>query len=178
MTASLPLVDVEFITGPLRDRTDLVAGLGGDLTFYRWAANAPKIAEFYWGAFYRDLFFHGALPIRLKELVRLRLAGLTGCSFCSAGDRASAIENGVSEAEVAAAFAGDATVFIDLQEAAAMRVAHAVVTGDPGAAAADLAIFAPKLGVELVVVVGVLAGVGRMLLATGFVPVVCPVPEG
>jgi len=176
VTVSLPLVDVEQITGPLRDRTDLVAGLGGDLTFYRWAANAPEIAEFYWGAFYRDLFFRGELPLRLKELVRLRLAGLTGCAFCSAGDRASAMANGVSESEVDAAFAGDAAAFIDLEEAAALRVAEAVAAGEPGAAA-DLAVFAPKQGVELVIVTGVLAGVGRMLLATGFVPAVCPVRE-
>ncbi len=177
MTVLLPLVDVEQITGPLRDRTDLVAGLGGDLTFYRWAANAPEIAEFYWGAFYRDLFFRGVLPVRLKELVRLRLAGLTGCSFCSAGDRASAMANGVSESEVDAAFAGDAAAFVDLEEKAALRVAEAVAAGEPGVAAADLAMFAPRQGVELVVVAGVLAGVGRMLLATGFVPVVCPVRE-
>lgn len=176
MSEPLPLVEVERITGPLRDRTDLVAGLGGDLAFYRWAANAPGVAEFYWGAFYRDLFFRGSLPVRVKELVRLRLAGLSGCAFCSAGDRASASRHGVLMNEIDAAFTGEVAAFGGL-EAAALRIATAVAEGASGQARDDLALFPPEQGVELVMIAGVLSGVGRMLLATGFVQEVCPVPK-
>lgn len=177
MSPARPLVEVERITGPLRTRTDLVAGLGGDLSFYRWAANAPKVAEFYWGAFYRDLFFRGSLPVRLKELIRLRLAGLTGCAFCSAGDRASALVHGITADEVDAAFAGDADTFADEQERAALHLARAVADGLPaGDVDSLLACFVPEQAVELAMVAGVLAGVGRMLVATGFVPSVCPAP--
>lgn len=177
MTVDLPLVPVDEITGPLRDRTDLVAALGGDLDFYRWAANASQVATFYWGDFYAGLFFGGALPVRIKELVRLRLAGLTGCSFCSVGDRSSARSHGVDDASIDAAFAGSVDTFTDEREIAALQVAAAVAEGDPGAARPLLHCFTPEEAVELVMIAGVLAGVGRMLVATGFVPATCPTPR-
>ncbi len=154
-----------------------MAALDGDLDFYRWAANAPQVAAFYWGDFYGDLFFGGVLPVRIKELVRLRLAALTGCAFCSVGDRSSARSHGVDDASIDAAFVGSVTAFTDEREVAALQIATAVADGDPGRARPLLRCFTPEEGVELVMVAGVLAGVGRMLVATGFVPVVCPAPR-
>lgn len=176
MTDALPLVGIADITGPLRDRVDLVERLGGDLGFYRWAANAPQVTDFYWGDFYQRIFFGGRLPVRLKEIVRLRLAARTGCAFCASGDRASALANGLAAAEVDDAFAGRVDAFADERERAALRVAEAVADADPCAAQADLARLPAEEGVELAMVAGVLAGVGRMLLAAGFVPTSCPAP--
>lgn len=178
MNLDRPLVPIDDISGPLRGRVDLVAGLGGDLSFYRWAANALDVADFYWGDFYRDLFFRGVLPVRTKELVRLRLAGISGCAFCSAGDRASALQHGVNEAEIDAAFTGRVIESFDEHERAALTVATAVAAGTSGACEELLTLFMPAEAVELVVVAGVLAGIGRMLAAIGFLDARCAVPEG
>ena len=32
-----------------------------------------------WNAFYANILVDGAVPVRLKEIVRLRIAGLNGC---------------------------------------------------------------------------------------------------
>ena len=106
--------------GPLlRHKIEQIDTLGGDTRFFRFAAHAPHIVELYWGHFYRDVFFKGVLPVRLKEIARLRLAALNGCSFCQVGDRQSALAHGVTEAEVDALFAhGQSPTFSPAEQAA------------------------------------------------------------
>lgn len=41
---------------------------------------APEIEEFYLDHFYRRLFYAGRLPVRTKELVRLKLSNLHACA--------------------------------------------------------------------------------------------------
>jgi hypothetical protein len=41
---------------------------------------APHMREWYLEGFYKRVFFEGQLPVRLKELVRLRLSLLHGCA--------------------------------------------------------------------------------------------------
>jgi hypothetical protein len=41
---------------------------------------APHMREWYLEGFYQRVFFAGRLPVRLKELVRLRLSLLHGCA--------------------------------------------------------------------------------------------------
>ncbi len=179
----LPLVPIDEIDGPLRDRTDLVSALGGDTAFYQFAANSPSTAEFYWGHFYRDLFFRGTLPVRLKELVRLRLAALNGCAFCSVGDRASAIAHGVTEIEVDAAFEypRHRGILQDPREVAALDAATTMAAREAAAPhqllGSLLSEFTAAEAVELLIVIGILLGVGIALVETGFVQRTCPVPS-
>lgn len=179
---TFPQVPVEQIPEPLRSRAVMVRDLGGDTGFFQFAAHSPEVAEFYWGKFYRDLFFAGRLPVRLKELVRLRLAGLNGCSFCQVGDIASARRHGVTDEEVEAVFALRDDAFPP-RERAALRAATAMSNVDPDSEVDDqtkrelVALFEPAELVELFVVIGVLTGMARMLTAAGFTPRVCPVPS-
>lgn len=178
---TFPQVPVERIPEPLRSRAEMVRDLGGDTRFFQFAAHSPEVAEFYWGKFYRDLFFAGRLPVRLKELVRLRLAGLNGCSFCQVGDIASAKRHGVSDAEVEAVFALRDDAFPP-RERAALRAATAMSNVDPNDEVDEqtrrelVDLFEPAELVELLVVVGVLTGMARMLTATGFTERTCPTP--
>ena len=62
----------------------------GDATFIEVSGNAPDSLRWYLQSFYQDRFYNSALPRRVLELVRLRLANLHGCAFCNKGDRAQA----------------------------------------------------------------------------------------
>lgn len=52
-----------------------------DTLFLEVLANAPHMASWYFDSFYDDIFFGGTVPVRIKELVRLRLSLLHGCAF-------------------------------------------------------------------------------------------------
>lgn len=176
-----PQVPLERITPALRQKIETIDALGGDTRFFRFAAQAPHIVELYWGHFYRDVFFQGVLPVRLKEIARLRLAALNGCSFCQVGDRQSAIANGVAEAEVDALFAdGQAASFSPAEQAAA-DAATCLSNFDPDgtldAALLDRlhAAFEPAQLMELLTVIGLLTGMARMLLGAGFISRTCAI---
>lgn len=174
-------VPIDEIGEPLRSKVRTIEDLGGDSGFHRFAAHAPEIAEFYWGHFYRDVFFAGRLPVRLKELVRLRLAALNGCPFCQAGDAASARQHGISQEEVDAVFAIRDDGFPPA-ERAALKVATRMANVEPDDLLTEenkaqlTAHFDQAQLVELMVVMAVLTGMGRMLAVAGFIERSCPVP--
>jgi len=179
---SFPQVPVSEVSEPLRTKIETVSSLGGDPRFFQFAAHAPHIVEFYWGQFYRGVFFAGILPVRLKEIARLRLAGLNGCSFCQVGDRASAASNGVTEEEIDALFDdGQCPSFAPAEQAAA-DAATRMSNFDPEGVLDEQTLerlhtlFEPDELVELLTVIGILTGMARMLLATGFITRSCPVP--
>lgn len=175
------MLPVEQIGSPLREKIATIAGLGGDTRFFRFAANAPHVAQLYWVQFYQDVFFQGLLPVRVKEIARLRLAALNGCSFCQVGDRASAIANGVAEKEVDALFGdGQAPSFSAAEQAAAdaaTRMSNFDSEGvlDEALKARLVECFAPDELVELFAVIGILTGMARMLLAAGFITRTCEI---
>ena len=168
--------------GPLlRHKIEQIDTLGGDTRFFRFAAHAPHIVELYWGHFYRDVFFKGVLPVRLKEIARLRLAALNGCSFCQVGDRQSALAHGVTEAEVDALFAhGQSPTFPPAEQAAAdtaSRLSNFDAEGvlDEALLARLQREYQPDALMELLTTIGILTGMARMLLGAGFISRVCPV---
>jgi len=179
---SLPLVPVDSLSGPFREKVDGVVALGGDTSFFQFAANAPDLVSFYWGDFYQGAFFAGRVPRRLKQLVRLRLAGHSGCGFCQVGDAESARLDGVTQAEIDAVLRLDVNGF-DATEMAVLRLAdHIAATTPPMPVGDDLmasltAALDPEQLVELFMVAAVLNGMGRMLVATGFIPATCEVPS-
>jgi AhpD family alkylhydroperoxidase len=179
MTHFVPM-PVDEIGEPLRTKVRTIQQVGGDSGFHQFAAHAPEMAEFYWGHFYRDVFFAGRLPVRLKELVRLRLAGLNGCPFCQAGDAASAQQHGISQDEIDAVFAMRDDGFPPA-ERAALEAATRMANVEPDDLLteenkADLAAhFDQAELVELMMVMAVLTGMGRMLAVAGFIERSCPV---
>lgn len=177
-------VPIDQITPALRQKIETINALGGDTRFFRFAAHAPHIVELYWGHFYRDVFFKGLLAVRLKEIARLRLAALNGCSFCQVGDRQSAIEHGVTEAEVDALFAdGQASTFSAAEQAAA-DAASRLSNFDPEGTLDEAllrrlhAAFEPAELMELLTVIGLLTGMARMLLGAGFITRTCAIDSG
>lgn len=181
---NFPLLPVEQIASPLREKIGTIEALGGDTRFFRFAAHAPHVVQLYWVQFYQDVFFKGLLPVRLKEIARLRLAALNGCSFCQVGDKASAIANGVTEDEVEALF-GDAQFpsFSAAEQAAAdaaTRMSNFDAEGvlDEGLKARLVQYFEPDELVELFAIIGILTGMARMLLAAGFITRTCEVRSG
>ena len=179
-----PLLPVGKIGSPLREKIATIESLGGDTRFFQFAAHAPHVVQLYWVQFYQDVFFKGLLPVRLKEIARLRLAALNGCSFCQVGDRASAIANGVSEGEVDALFAnGQSPSFSAAEQAtadAATRMSNFDSEGvlDDELKARLVRCFEPDELVELFAVIGILTGMARMLLATGFITRTCELRPG
>ncbi|MBO9514768.1 MAG: carboxymuconolactone decarboxylase family protein [Variovorax sp.] len=181
---NFPLLPIDRIGSPLRHKIETVEALGGDTRFFRFAANAPHIVRLYWVQFYEEVFFKGVLPVRLKEIARLRLAALNGCSFCQVGDRASALAHGVSEQEVEALFGDGQSASFSQAEQAAADAASRMSNFDPeGVLGEDLRqtlqrCFQPAELVELLAVIGILTGMARMLLASGFITRTCEVrPE-
>jgi len=178
-TMMYPMLAVGQIGPPLREKIATIAALGGDTRFFQFAAQAPHIVELYWVQFYQDVFFKGVLPVRLKEIVRLRLAALNGCSFCQVGDRASAIANGVTPAEVDALFGdGQSSSFSAAEQAAADAATR--MSNFDSQAVLDEALQARLTQhlsavelVELFTVIGILTGMARMLLAAGFISQTC-----
>ncbi len=180
-TMEFPTLAADQIGSPLREKIATIESLGGDTRFFRFAAHAPHVVQLYWVQFYQDVFFRGLLPVRLKEIARLRLAALNGCSFCQVGDRASAIANGVTEAEVDALFAdGQCASFSAAEQAAAdtatcMSNFDSEGTVDAALKARLMQHFAPDELVELFAVIGILTGMARMLLAAGFIRRTCEI---
>lgn len=65
--------------------------------------HAPDIFDWYINSFYEQLFYGGNVPVKYKELGRLRLSEVHGCKSCNKGNRIDAKDAGL----------GDKTLFIN-----------------------------------------------------------------
>lgn len=63
-----------------RDKIDASIELLGDARLLQVLANAPHVTSWFFDSFYAQIFFAGIVPVRIKELVRLRLSQLHGCA--------------------------------------------------------------------------------------------------
>lgn len=178
---ALRQVPLDELPEDFRRKVEKVIRLTGDAKFHRVAANAPQLVDFYWRTFYGQVFFKGAVDVRTKELVRLRLAGLHGCAFCQAGDAASAREHGVADEEVAAVWRLDDDGFSPAEQAAlqpATVLSNARPDGvvDDALKAALESHYTDEQHVELLFVIGVLTGMAKMLAGMGFTSTDCELP--
>jgi hypothetical protein len=53
----------------------------GEADFIEAGAHAPELVDWYFNSFYKQVFYEGRLPVRVKELLRLRLSKLHGCHY-------------------------------------------------------------------------------------------------
>ena len=171
-----PLHEVpdEELAGKAAEKMRRVREAGVDASFLRVLGSAPQVTEFYYGAFYEGLFFEGTVPLRLKELARLRLAGVHGCVPCQSLDVRSALSHGVSQAEIDAVWSRDASSFGE-PERSVLELADLISFASPQDVASDDLVsrlqrhLTEEQIVELSMVCAVLSGAARMLLTLGLV---------
>jgi AhpD family alkylhydroperoxidase len=181
----LPLVHRDRLPGALRAQVTRLESLDADTTFHRFVAHSTPAATFYWEDFYQRLFYGGTVPVRTKEVVRLALAALSGCTFCRAGDIDAARRQGLSDAEIDGLLSLDPSPLPERDQVAAdLAMRLSPFAEERPMREADWARlrthFSDEEVAELLLVTSVLAGVGRMLSTTGFIPRYCevPTPEG
>lgn len=78
---ALRRVSREEMSESMRDLFDTSLAVAGDAHFLEVGANAPHMLNWYFDTFYQQIFFAGLVPVRIKELVRLRLSTLHGCAY-------------------------------------------------------------------------------------------------
>lgn len=109
----------------------------GEAVFIEVAGNAPELFDWY-SEFYQRVFYGGRVPVRLKELVRLRLSTIHGCAYCNRGNREDARRAGLTSEQIAAIDDPASPVF-DESERAVLQLAGRVSLAHPeGVLDADL----------------------------------------
>ena len=156
----------------------------GDATLIEAFGNAPEIFEWYAG-FYRQLFYGGRVPARIKELLRYRLSTRHGCRHCNLGNRLDALDAGISEAELNAIAADELDGFPAAERAVLHFAERMALTCPDGHVDAELhaqlrAHFDDGAIVELGVVAAVLSGMAKFLFAYDLVEreTNCPIGRG
>jgi AhpD family alkylhydroperoxidase len=138
-TPLLPRVPAEMLNEAMRASRERALALRGDATFIEVAANAPHMFDWY-ARFYAEVFYGGRVPVRFKELVRLRLSTLHGCAFCNKGNRVDAARAGFTDAQLRAIDAPESAVWSE-EERAILEVAARMSLQQPGASL-DAALYA------------------------------------
>jgi uncharacterized peroxidase-related enzyme len=122
----VPLIDRTTATGTTRELLDAVHGaFGSTPAMFRATANSPAALQAMWG-FFGALGANGGgtLGAKLGEQIAVAVAERNGCHYCLAAHTLLGRKAGATEAEMAAAQAGEAT---DARTAAALRLALALV---------------------------------------------------
>ncbi len=141
--------------------------LTGDASIIEVFANSPKVAEFFFDNFYQGLFFNGDVPLRYKELLRLRLSKVHGCWFCNRNNEAGAKAAGFTDTQIQA-IGGDADApFTDAERAVLGLADQLALTNMGGALTPELyaalkAQFTDADIVELSMVGAILGGLNKM----------------
>ncbi|MEZ5486250.1 MAG: carboxymuconolactone decarboxylase family protein [Steroidobacteraceae bacterium] len=125
----LPRIERDALPPAMQASYDRALAIRGDATFIQVAAHAPELFTWY-GEFYQRVFHGGRVPLRIKELVRLRLSTVHGCAFCNRGNRLDAREAGLSEAQLRAIDDPESSLW-DPAERAALRLAGQMTLTNP-----------------------------------------------
>ena len=144
--------------------------LRGDAAFFEVFGNNPALYEWYTGSFYQEVFHGGAVPRRIKELVRLRLSNVHGCRFCNQGNRADALASGLTQAEIDDLSDYENAPFSAAEKAALRLADQMLLTNPDGALSKSLyddlrKHFSDGELLELGLVMAVLSGMAKFLFA-------------
>jgi AhpD family alkylhydroperoxidase len=101
----------------------------GEAVFIEAAGNAPELYDWY-AEFYQRVFYGGRVPVRHKELARLKLSTLHGCAYCNRGNREDARRAGLSLEQITAIDDPDSAVFSEA-ERDVLRLAERVSLAHP-----------------------------------------------
>lgn len=126
----LPRLPREALPEKLQAAHDRALALRGDATFIQVAGHAPQLFDWY-SRFYSEVFYGGRVPVRFKELLRLRLSTLHGCAFCNKGNRVDAAAAGITAEQLRAIDDPAAPVWND-EERAVLDIASRMSLLQPG----------------------------------------------
>ena len=170
----------------LQEVYDLAAERVGDTTFIEAGAHAPEVLQWYFDSFYGQIFYGGRVEVRVKEIVRLRLAKTHGCAFCNKWDTVDALDAGIEQEVIDAIVPYPAEVDptrFDDRELMAIRYADQMVLQnmhghlDPELYAGLRRHFDDAEIIELGFAMAVLTGMAKFLFIADLVPTEanCPV---
>jgi len=142
--------------------------LTGDAFFLKVLGSNSKVSEVYYEEFYKKIFYKGTVDIKTKEIIRLRLAGISGCRYCISIDEHSALQNGVSEEEIFNAKSNKIDRFDDSLKNILKLVNHISLSKASERAEKEiieqvLSDYSQEQFVEILFVTAILAGMGNML---------------
>ena len=166
----LARIDPQEMPPTLKAAHEKSMALRGDGTFFEVFAQHPDLYRWYTESFYGEVFHGGLVERRIKELVRLRLSNTHGCRFCNQGNRADAIEAGLSDAEVDALEDFENGPFSE-REKAALRLADQMALTNEGGTLSNALYeelrphFTDAEILELGLLMGILSGVAKFLFA-------------
>lgn len=165
----IPSLPREALAPELQEAHDRALSARGDATFISVMGHAPELFEWY-REFYSRVFYGGRVPVRIKEIVRLRLSTLHGCAFCNRGNRLDAVKAGLDDTQLR--FISDETaVCWSPAERAALRLAATMALTaprghlDPALYAELRSHFDDAQIVELGMTMAVLTGMAKFLFA-------------
>lgn len=154
----------------------------GESTLIEVLAQAPELLAWYYDGFYAEVFFKGRVERRVKEVLRLSLSTIHGCAFCNKGNTKSALDAGVTPAQIDAI--GDiGNPAFDDRDRAVMRLAAEMALPNmqgectPALQAELRRFFSEAEVVELAMVAAVLTGMAKMLFVFDLVSreATCPI---
>ena len=179
---SLPIEDVPPV---LAQHVHNLEAAGVDTAFHRYMAHSHKACDLYWGRFYADFFNQTTVSRRDIEVIRLRLAARSGCTFCRANDVASALACGVAQTAIDSLFESVSNpaeiVVLDDHDRTLAELADSISPFTPIFPMADSLrqalqdMYSDEEIAEVLMVTGILAGIGAMLVAAGFIPLECEI---
>jgi AhpD family alkylhydroperoxidase len=166
---------------------DASVRVGGSGDFIEAGASAPEVLEWYYESFYARVFYGGRVPVRTKEIVRLRLSKTHGCAFCNRMNSPDAIAAGLTQAQVDAIVpwpdAIDESAFSPAEQAALAYADQMVLQNMDGHLSPELYArlrehFDEAEIFELGMTMAVLTGMAKFLFIADLVPKEdnCPVP--
>jgi AhpD family alkylhydroperoxidase len=152
----------------LKEKIKKSNDLTGDAFFLKVFSSSNVTSEVYYEQFYKKVFYGGVVDIRFKELVRLRLAGISGCKYCISVDENSALSNGLTEEEVFYAKNGNIEKFSNIEKNLLKLSEHIALK--PSSERADIKLisnilknFSQEEFIEISFVIAILTGMGNML---------------
>lgn len=113
---SIRRVPREELPEELKPTWDWLQDLTGQAGFIEGFAHAPELMRFTMVDFYERIFDGGRVPVKLKQLARLRMSLGHGCRSCNLGNSAGAKDAGYTQAQIEA-IEGDRSVFTEAEQA-------------------------------------------------------------
>lgn len=161
-------VDDSQIPHFLKEKINKSTELTGDAFFLKVFASSEAASKVYYEQFYQKVFYGGVVNIRLKELIRLRLAGISGCKYCISVDENSALSNGLTSKEIFDAKQGNLDNFPKIEKQLLQLAEHIALTSaseraDHKLISEILKSLSQEEFIEISFTIAILCGIGNML---------------
>lgn len=177
-----PRNEMPDVVRAMAERAETVTG---DATIIDVFANSPAAMAFFGEDFYGKLFYGGAVPVRLKELARIKLSKVHGCQFCNRHNTAASLAAGVTQAQIDALDAYEDGPFDDGEKAVLRLADQIALTNMQGQLTKPLydalkRHFDDGQIVELAMVMAILGGLNKMAFVLDIVEkeAYCPFQPG